>query len=154
MKYDVDESSRKLQLSAENAQMDLPDDYHFCAVIYEMVKQHFHAREWFTVKRESRIEETSFVFKKWKSEMAKPLKVADQPKRSLKVSISVKNPEFSIDENKLKKNFVDKSESVEILEQKNFFRVKQKTFEKFWQRVHEFNLNDKFMHVKGKNLLL
>jgi hypothetical protein len=44
--------------------------------------------------------------------------------KSLKISIHVKNPLFTIEENKLKKVFLDKSEAVEIMSQRHYLRVK------------------------------
>jgi pyocin large subunit-like protein len=51
--------------------------------------------------------------------MAKQKMLADQELRrsgkSLKINLTVKEPIFSIAENKLKKVFVDKSEAIEIM---------------------------------------
>ena len=70
------------------------------------------------------------------------------------ISIHIKEPIFSVEENKLKKVFVDKSEAIEIMTQRRYFRVKQKPFKKFWDRLQKNNLNDKYVYLSGRNLMM
>ena len=53
------------------------------------------------------------------------------------MSFFFKEPTISVEENNLKKIFVDKSETVEIMSQESrrYFRLRQKPFEKFWYRL-------------------
>lgn len=149
--------------------MDLPDKYHFTAVIYEMQKQYYHGREWFKVKKEQRLEELNFHFKRWKTsddsfcqndleKMAQQKMQAEHEQNStassLKISIKAKDITFTVQENNLKKIFVDKSEVIDIMKEKRNFRVKQQPFSQLWHQIQQLNLNDKYMAVRGKKFLM
>jgi len=47
-------------LSAAKAHFDLPDNFHFIGMIYEIDKQVYHGKEWYRVKTEERIENTGY----------------------------------------------------------------------------------------------
>lgn len=66
LRYESDELSRTLNISAQKAQIDLPDKYHFVAAIYEMQKQFYHGKEWYRAKQEQRLDEAKYRFKRWK----------------------------------------------------------------------------------------
>ena len=70
------------------------------------------------------------------------------------MAIKIVHPVYSVLENCLKKAFVDKSEAVEIMVQREIFRMKQKPFETFWKKLQGSKLNDKYVHMTGKNLAL
>lgn len=55
--------------------------------------------------------------------------------RNLTMQILVKDIVLAIQENKLKKTFVDKNEIQDIFKQKDFFRVRFKSFENYWNRL-------------------
>jgi len=133
--YECDLQQIVLKLIASKASLDLPDKFHFVAIIYEMFKQFYHSKKWFDAKIEAKHEELGYKFKKWKSAihndlelMAKQKLLTDKEqikaKRSLNMAIIVDDATISIQDNKLKKLFVDKSEIVEILNQRRFFRIK------------------------------
>lgn len=58
---------------SDNLTLDLPDDFHFCAIIYEMDKQYYHAKRWFEAKLSNTLEENGFKFKKWKCDLLSEL---------------------------------------------------------------------------------
>jgi hypothetical protein len=49
-----------VQLSAAKAHFDLPDNFHFIGMIYEIDKQVYHGKEWYRVKTEERIVNTGY----------------------------------------------------------------------------------------------
>ena len=55
--------------------------------------------------------------------------------RNLLMSFFIKDIDFSVQENKLKKMFVDKNEVQDILKQKDYFRVRHKSLENYWNRL-------------------
>lgn len=165
LRWEADEASRSLKISAGKAQMDLPDKYHFCAVLYEMQKQYFHGRDWYAAKSQ-RVGEVYSHLKRGKQpedalntleKMAASKKAqADQPKArsDLTICLQVKDLTFSVQENNLKKVFVDKSETIELMSLKGLLRVKQKPFKQFWDTLQQKNLNDKYIFAHGKKFLM
>ena len=125
-----------------------------------MQKQYYHGLAWLTEHVDQRIEGAGFKFKTWKNPFFSDLELMGRQQsekkeaKGLLISITVKEPEFSIEENKLKKVFVDKSEAIEIMQQRRCFRVRQVQFSKFWDKVQRSGLNDKYVVVRGKSLLL
>ena len=39
-------------IHSNKATMTLPDEFHFMAVIHEMIKQHYHAKKWYAAEKE------------------------------------------------------------------------------------------------------
>jgi hypothetical protein len=141
--FESDLQQIALKLISSNIVLDLPDKFHFCSVIFEMMKQYNHCKKWYDAKRELKHEEQGFKFKRWKSSlhsdlelMAKQKIISDKEqiksKRSFSLALIIEDGTLMIQENKIKKVFVDKSEIVEILNQRRLFRVKQKHFKKYW----------------------
>lgn len=50
--------------------MDLPDKFHFTAVIYEMQKQFYHGREWLKHRMEQRVDEVGYRARRWKKNIS------------------------------------------------------------------------------------
>lgn len=63
-------------------------------------------------------------------------------------------PEFGVEDNNLKKVFTGKSEVVETLAQRRYTRVRQSGLSKFWMETQQKNLNNLFVHARGKNLTM
>ena len=78
-------------------------------------------------------------------------RIESNQNKNLHLSFLFKEADFCIQENTMKKSFVDKNEIVNILQQKEFFRVKQSTLEEYWKKLQKIKLNEKYLHIKGKN---
>ena len=55
--------------------LDMPDTFHFSAIIYEMLKQYYHGKKWYNTKVDARSEELGFKFKKWRSALHSDLEL-------------------------------------------------------------------------------
>jgi hypothetical protein len=62
-----DLTSFEIKLISTKTLMDLPDTFHFSAVLFEMQKQYYHGNRWYNQAIEQRKEELGFKFKKWRS---------------------------------------------------------------------------------------
>lgn len=67
LRYEADANSINVKILSTKTTFDLPHNFHFSAVIYEMQKQYYHGKRWYDSKIETRMEEQSFRFKRWKS---------------------------------------------------------------------------------------
>lgn len=108
-RYELTSTTRSFKLIAQKASVDLPDKFHFCSVIYEIQKQYYHGKQWLDEKIQQQKRLFSFIRMKPKQDTS-----LFYNSRNLTMQIIVKDILFSIQENKLKKVFVDKNEIQDI----------------------------------------
>lgn len=80
LRYDEDEKKKDIKLIADHGTMDLPDDFHFCAILHEMFKQYYHSKRWFKNCIKVTMDENNFKFKKWKCNLYTELDLMKQQK--------------------------------------------------------------------------
>ena len=161
LEFKLLESERELKMRflAKSFESSLPEDIHFCGLVFEVVKQLMISTKWVN-------QEYHKVKRKHNVQYLKPPGKPQPPpgptgassasaqqaasSRTLLVQVEVADVLIQVDETRVKKSWVNKLEVVDMLRERDVFRCQGQNIFKLLRRLHEGKLNDKVLILQGK----
>jgi hypothetical protein len=135
-----------MRYGAKSMEANLPEDIHFCGLVFEMVKQLAVSRKWF-------MNEYAKVKKKYNVQYppSGQAAAATQPRRrTLLVQVECEDILLQVDDTALKQVFVNKNELADTLKERDVFKCRGQNIFKLLKKLKQAKLNDKVLILQAK----